>query len=172
MIRKTLRNVIPIFCAFVLAIGGNAFKGDCACSTGDLPLALFGSVFGCSDAKPPTQEVSHDNAREPADASALPASAVNEGILVTFVEIGSLNCIPCKMMQPIMKEIEETYKGQVRVVFHDVWTPEGRPFGMQYGIRVIPTQVFLDKDGREYFRHEGFFPKEEVVRVLKMKGVR
>ena len=90
---------------------------------------------------------------------------------VTFVELGSVNCIPCKMMQPIMKEIEEEYKNQVKVVFHDVWTKEGNPYAAKYKIRVIPTQVFLNKDGKEYFRHEGFFPKEELVKVLKMQGV-
>jgi len=95
----------------------------------------------------------------------------NSIVKVTFVELGSVNCIPCKMMQPIMKEIEEEYKNQVKVVFHDVWTPDGREDGMKYRIRVIPTQVFLDKDGKEYFRHEGFFPKEELVKILKMQRV-
>ena len=99
-------------------------------------------------------------------------AVVKENILVTFVELGSVRCIPCKMMQPIMKEIETDYAGQVKVVFHDVWTPEGEPFAQTYKIRVIPTQVFLDQEGEEYFRHEGFFPKEELVRILKQKGVK
>ncbi len=93
-------------------------------------------------------------------------------IKVTFVELGSVNCIPCKQMQPIMKEIEEEYKGQVKVVFYDVWTVEGKPYIKEFGIRAIPTQVFLDKDGREYFRHEGFFAKDRLVEVLKMQGVK
>ncbi|NLD91517.1 MAG: thioredoxin family protein [Fibrobacter sp.] len=93
-------------------------------------------------------------------------------ILVTFVELGSVNCIPCKMMQPIMDEVEKKYGKQVNVVFHDVWTSEGKPFGAKYGIRSIPTQIFLDKDGTEYYRHEGFFPKEELVKILAMKGVK
>ena len=42
--------------------------------------------------------------------------------LVTFVEIGSVNCIPCRAMQPIMKAVEEEFGEQVNVVFHDVWT--------------------------------------------------
>jgi len=92
--------------------------------------------------------------------------------LVTFVELGSVRCIPCKKMQPIMKEIEEKYGDQVKVVFHDVWTGEGKPFAYKYKIRLIPTQVFLDKDGEEYFRHEGFFPKDELIEVLKQKGVK
>lgn len=93
-------------------------------------------------------------------------------IKVTFIELGSVKCIPCKMMQPIMKEIGEEYKGQVEVVFYDVWTDLGAPFGEKYKIRVIPTQVFLDENGKEYSRHEGFFPKEELVEVLKQKGVK
>ena len=92
--------------------------------------------------------------------------------LVTFVELGSVSCVPCRMMQPIMRDIETTYQGQVEVVFHDVWTEEGKPYIKQFGIRVIPTQVFLDAKGVEYFRHEGFFPKEQLVAVLKAKGVK
>jgi thioredoxin 1 len=99
-------------------------------------------------------------------------TVVEENYLVTFVELGSLRCIPCKMMQPIMKDIEKDYDGQVKVVFHDVWTPEGEPFAASFKIRVIPTQVFLDKEGKEYFRHEGFFPKDELVKVLQQKGVK
>lgn len=91
---------------------------------------------------------------------------------VTFVEIGAAKCIPCKAMQPIMKAVEEEYKGQVKVVFHDVWTTKGREDAEKYNIRMIPTQVFLDKEGKEYFRHEGYFPKVDVVRVLMMQGVK
>ncbi|MEE4176725.1 MAG: thioredoxin family protein [Bacteroides sp.] len=90
---------------------------------------------------------------------------------VTFIELGSVRCIPCQKMVPIMKSIEENYGDQVKVIFYDVWTPEGQPFGQKYGINLIPTQVFLDENGEEYFRHEGFFPEEELVKVLKMKGV-
>lgn len=91
---------------------------------------------------------------------------------VTFVEIGSVNCIPCRAMQPIMNAVEKEYKGQVKIVFHDVWTPKGKEDAMKYNIRVIPTQVFLDINGKEYFRHEGYFPKEQVVEVLKKGGVK
>ncbi|HKK83590.1 MAG TPA: thioredoxin family protein [Atribacterota bacterium] len=90
---------------------------------------------------------------------------------VTFVELGSKGCIPCDKMQPILEEIEKEYQGQVEVIFHDVKTPAGKPYIQEYQIRAIPTQVFLDKDGNEYFRHLGFFPKEEVIKVLKQQGV-
>lgn len=88
---------------------------------------------------------------------------------ITFVELGSINCIPCRMMQPVMKEIEKEYKGIVDVIFYDVWTKEGAPYAKKYNIRAIPTQVFLDENGTEFFRHEGFFPKENLKKVLDEK---
>ena len=89
---------------------------------------------------------------------------------VTFVELGSVNCIPCKQMQPIMKSIEEKYKGQVKVVFHDVWKDKAP--AQKYGIQLIPTQVFLDENGQEFFRHEGFYPEDEIDKLLQAKGLK
>ena len=91
---------------------------------------------------------------------------------VTFIELGSVRCIPCQQMQGVMKSIEKKYPTQVKVVFHDVWTPEGKPFGQQFDIEAIPTQVFLDENGKEFSRHVGFFPEEELIIVLKSKGVK
>ncbi|HUT08086.1 MAG TPA: thioredoxin family protein [Candidatus Latescibacteria bacterium] len=89
--------------------------------------------------------------------------------LVTFIELGADRCIPCKAMQPIMKEIAETYADRVQVVFYDVWKdPEP---GRKYGIQLIPTQVFVDQKGNEIFRHVGLFPKEEILELLKKHGV-
>jgi thioredoxin 1 len=92
-------------------------------------------------------------------------------IKVTFIEFGSLKCIPCKMMQPVMKEVEEKYGNQVNVIFYDVWTKDGKLMAPKYELRTIPMQVFLDKDGNEYFRHNGYFSIEEVVKILEIKGV-
>jgi len=89
--------------------------------------------------------------------------------LVTFIELGADRCIPCKAMQPIMKEIAETYADRVQVVFYDVWKdPEP---GRKYGVQLIPTQVFMDQKGNEIFRHVGLFPKEEILELLKKHGV-
>jgi len=91
---------------------------------------------------------------------------------VTFIELGSVKCIPCQQMQPVMKAIETKYGKEVKVDFHDVWTEAGKPFGVKYGIEAIPTQIFLDETGKEYYRHVGFFPEEELVKILQMKGVK
>jgi thioredoxin 1 len=91
---------------------------------------------------------------------------------VTFIELGSVKCIPCQQMQAVMKSIETKYGKEVKVDFHDVWTEAGKPYGVKYGIEAIPTQVFLDETGKEYYRHVGYFPEEELVKVLQMKGVK
>jgi thioredoxin 1 len=91
---------------------------------------------------------------------------------VTFIELGSVRCIPCRQMQSVMKSIEANYGREVKIDFHDVWTEAGKPFGVKYGINAIPTQVFLDETGKEFFRHVGFFPEEELVKILQMKGIK
>jgi thioredoxin 1 len=100
--------------------------------------------------------------------------AQTEGVepKVTFIELGSVNCIPCKQMQPVMKSIEEKYGEQVKVIFYDVWKQEQKKYAQQYGIRLIPTQVFLDENGKEFHRHEGFYPEAEIDKILKAKGLK
>ncbi len=88
--------------------------------------------------------------------------------LVTFIELGAKTCIPCKMMQPIMKEITDEYQGLVKVVFYDL--NDNRQAGQKYGVRVMPTQVFLDAEGKEFFRHEGFYPKADIQKMLAEKA--
>lgn len=72
---------------------------------------------------------------------------------VTSIELGSVNCIPCKAMQPVMKAVEEKYGEQVKVIFYDVWTKEQKKFAEKYKVKLIPTQVFLDENGKEFHRH-------------------
>ena len=91
---------------------------------------------------------------------------------VTFVELGSVNCIPCKQMQPVMKAIEEKYGDQVKVIFYDVWKEDQKKYATQYGIKLIPTQVFLDANGKEFHRHEGFYPEAEIDKILQGKGLK
>ena len=91
--------------------------------------------------------------------------------MITFVELGSVKCIPCRKMQPVMKAIEDKYDDQIKVIFYDVWKSDQRKYAEEYDIRLIPTQVFLDKDGKEIFRHEGFFPEESIDKFLKEQGL-
>lgn len=89
--------------------------------------------------------------------------------MVTMVDLGAKECIPCKMMAPIMEELEKEYQGRAAVVFIDVWKYPGA--GQQFGIRSIPTQIFYDAQGKEISRHEGFLDKQSIVATLAKLGV-
>jgi thioredoxin 1 len=91
---------------------------------------------------------------------------------VTFIELGSVKCIPCQKMESVLDDMRKEYSKDVKVIFYDVWTEVGKPYAKQYGVKTIPTQVFIDENGKEYFRHLGYFPKEEVVKILKQKDVK
>ena len=81
--------------------------------------------------------------------------------LPRLLDLGAGTCIPCKMMAPILDEMKESFAGQLNVEFIDVW--EDQAAGQQYGIRMIPTQIFYDANGNELFRHEGFFAREDML---------
>ncbi len=87
---------------------------------------------------------------------------------VTFVELGSVTCIPCKQMKKVMEEIEKEYKDRVDIIFYDINSDKDADKADKYGIKLIPTQVFLDKNGKEYFRHEGYYPTAKVKEALEM----
>jgi thioredoxin 1 len=95
---------------------------------------------------------------------ALPVSGT-----VTFLDIGAHKCVPCKMMAPIIKELAAAYEGKVAIAFIDVWEyPEE---AKKYNIRTIPTQIFYDANGKEVFRHTGFYNKEEILAQFSKLGV-
>jgi len=88
---------------------------------------------------------------------------------VTFIELGSVKCIPCQKMQTVIKQVEENYPTEVKTEFIDVWTDEGEKAAKNYEYDLIPTQLFLDENGKEYARHEGYIPFEELEAILKQK---
>jgi thioredoxin 1 len=89
--------------------------------------------------------------------------------LPRMVDLGADKCIPCKMMAPILEQLKSEYEGTLIVEFIDVWkNPDEGP---KYNIKLIPTQIFFDASGKELFRHEGFYSKEDILAKWKEFGV-
>jgi thioredoxin 1 len=89
--------------------------------------------------------------------------------LPRLVDLGADQCIPCKAMAPILEELRKEHAGKMEVEFIDVWkNPDA---GKAYGIELIPTQIFYDARGKELFRHQGFFGKEDILGKWKELGV-
>ncbi len=89
--------------------------------------------------------------------------------MVTMVDLGAKACVPCKMMAPILEELEKEYEGRAAIIFIDVWKDHSQV--ERYGLKAIPTQVFYDKQGNEVKRHVGFMDKKSIVAELEALGV-
>ena len=89
--------------------------------------------------------------------------------LPRLVDLGADKCVPCKMMVPILEELKTQYTEKFTVEFIDVWKNSGA--GAQYGVKVIPTQIFFAADGTELFRHEGFYAKEDILAKWRELGI-
>lgn len=159
MFRK-INILFLLLLLFMFSYFDLSYAGE-ACGAGGCSLTQF---FATMAEKQEEEQSEQESAGNPTEKKMM----ANK---VTFIELGSKRCMPCKMMEPILKEIRKEYKGKVNVVFYDVWTEAGKPYAEKYNITSIPTQIFLDKDGKEYFRHVGFFPKKQIVKVLKDGGI-
>lgn len=82
-----------------------------------------------------------------------------------LLEFGAGFCSSCKDMEQIMAQLRASHGEQVefRLVYNDK-EPE---LFRQYQILLIPTQVFLDANGREVDRHIGALTREQVLQKLR-----
>lgn len=104
-----------------------------------------------------------------ADRATSQATKEDLAALPRLVDLGSNKCIPCKMMAPLLEELKAEYRGRLLVEVIDV--REDQAAARSYGIRVIPTQVFIDPAGQERFRHEGFMSKRAILSKWRELGV-
>lgn len=86
-----------------------------------------------------------------------------------IVDFGSTGCIPCKMMEPILEDLNLNYSDKFETIFINV--SKDIKATREFGINVIPTQIFFDEKGEEFYRHIGFFSKEEILNIFKSHGI-
>jgi len=98
-----------------------------------------------------------------------PPKVEAERKLPRLVDLGSHSCVPCRMMAPILEELKQEYANFFLTEFVDV--SQYPTVARFYRIRVIPTQIFLDADGRELFRNEGALSKEQILAIWDRLGV-
>jgi len=102
------------------------------------------------------------------EKKAVGANSTQPAMLPRMLDLGADKCIPCKKMAPILAGLKTEYAGKATIEFIDVW--KNPAAGEPYGVRIIPTQIFFDRDGKEVWRHEGFLPRAEIVAKLKELG--
>jgi len=88
----------------------------------------------------------------------------------SLVDFGATGCRPCDMLAPILGTLGKKYEGKINILF--VHVNKERILASRFGIQSIPVQVFFDKNGREVFRHTGFFPQEEIENKFSELGMK
>jgi thioredoxin 1 len=90
--------------------------------------------------------------------------------MVTLIDLGANQCVPCKLMAPILDKLQKDYKDKAAIVVIDVYKHNDQV--QRFGIRAIPTQIFFDPNGKEVYRHVGFMSEKAIVEQLTQMGVK
>lgn len=86
-----------------------------------------------------------------------------------LVDFGSNSCIPCRQMRPILHEVKKEYSGKAEVLVIDVY--KYKSLAREYKIRMIPTLIFFDLNGKEVYRHQGFMSKKLILEQFRKMGI-
>lgn len=78
----------------------------------------------------------------------------------TLVELGMDSCASCKAMHKVLDELRDAHAGYLRVI--DVNIMQQPEAAAQWKIRVVPTQILLDDQGQEFYRHVGFLSARAI----------
>lgn len=136
---------IVVIAVILIVIGKQLEKSATSSTTNELPKA---------DSK--TESKGTENSTQ--EAQKLPV----------LLEMGAGKCQSCKAMKPVLEELEKEFQDKLNVKSIDVWQNE--ELAKAYKVNIIPTQIFIDPDGNEKFRHEGFFAKEDIIKKWQELG--
>ncbi|HPO90838.1 MAG TPA: thioredoxin family protein [Victivallales bacterium] len=142
---KILKTILIIFIGILIS---NAFKANSQCCK-NYEIA--------QNTENPAQNIKKEEIKDNTSVK-----------LPKMLELGSVRCMACKAMEPIIKSLKEKYSKNLSVEFIDVM--QHYQIGEKYKIEVIPTQIFLDPEGKEIFRHVGFYSEEEIIKKWKELG--
>ncbi len=143
-----------------------AFIAIAACST---------ALFAQQTAVEPTQK-SQTTGAGISSATVEPvinttASATIGQQLPRIIDFGSKQCKACKAMEPVLESLARNHADKFKTDFVDVWVPENQTFAKSYEISSIPTQVFLNAEGKEVYRNTGFISEEDIIAKFTELGL-
>ncbi len=96
-------------------------------------------------------------------------SRTNRRYRYTLLEFSGAGCINCRKMEKELAALKLEHRSQIHVVSYQMTHPGGLQWGKYFGVVMIPTQIILDRTGREIFRNTGFISKEDLLHQMEKK---
>ncbi len=72
-------------------------------------------------------------------------------------------CQPCKMMAPVLKQVKQNFKDQIKIIKIDI--DKNPAVAQKYGIRGVPTLI-LFKKGREVWKQSGVLQANQINSII------
>jgi len=73
-------------------------------------------------------------------------------------------CGPCRMVGPVVDELSNEFNGEVN--FYKVNTDDEQDLSMAFGIRSIPSLLFIPMEGKPKMA-AGALPKQDLKRIIE-----
>jgi thioredoxin len=74
-------------------------------------------------------------------------------------------CGPCKMLEPTLEELAKEYEGKVKI--YKVDTEVEQELSGIFGIRSIPSMLFIPMGGKQPMMQAGALPKTAISKVIE-----
>ena len=131
-------------------------------------FSLFTMTMSCQSKNTTTIEPNVIQSSE-TDLTSIPLPKALTNGKPTLAEFGRGTCIPCKAMKPILENLAVEYQDRLNISIVSV--DEYRDLTNYYRIMAIPTQIGFDSNGKEVFRHVGFWEKDQIISQLSKLSI-
>jgi len=98
-------------------------------------------------------------------------SCADEIIYPALVAFSMDGCAPCAKMSPVIAELKSTQAPWLRVESINISRPENKVFSRHFGIKAVPSQVLVDRDGKAVSMMTGIVTQQKLLAALRECGV-
>lgn len=90
----------------------------------------------------------------------------------TIIMFKTDTCPYCVEMQKELSTVSKEREGKFNIYYARLEEDKNIDLAYKYGANVVPTTVFLDKDGKEFYTHQGLMRTSSIETILNSLGVK